>query len=123
MTGKNGSSSHPVMCLTVMVLAGASLPLIRAPLDAAERFRRADSNADGVLNIGDAVYTLGFLFRGSPDRIPREDAADSNDDGKLDISDPVHSLGYLFLGSPGPPPPFDSDASDCGDDPSPDALG
>ncbi len=123
MSSKNSSPPAALARAIVLVLAGSALLLDPSSLGAAQRFRRADSNSSGALDIGDAVFTLGFLFRGAPDRIPCEDAADSNDDGKLDISDPVHSLGYLFLGGPGPPPPFGPASSDCGDDPTADALG
>lgn len=34
----------------------------------------------------------------------------------------MRSLFFLFLGTPAPPPPFGNAASDCGEDPSVDAL-
>lgn len=74
-------------------------------------FRRGDANADGVLNLGDPVFTLHSLF--STGSLTCDDAADSNDDGRLDISDAIGTLGYLFLGSIRPPPPF----FECGLDP------
>jgi len=67
-------------------------------------FLRGDSNDDEGVDISDAVWTLGYLFQGSPSP-PCLDAADSNDDGELDISDPIHTLGFLFQGSATPPPP------------------
>jgi hypothetical protein len=86
---------------------------------AGDRFVRADSNADGALDISDSVYTLGYLFlAGPPPPSPCRGAADANDDGRLDIADPIFSISRLFRGGPLPPPPF----PDCGEDPSPDAL-
>ena len=58
-------------------------------------FLRGDSNADGVVDISDSVFTLSYLFFGG--RAPAcQDAADSNDDGAVDISDPIGALGVLF---------------------------
>jgi uncharacterized repeat protein (TIGR03803 family) len=76
---------------------------------AAGGFRlRGDSNGDGGRDISDAVYLLGFLFLGSPQRLPcgsgrAGDGAnlqllDFNVDRKIDLSDPVSLLGFLFLG-------------------------
>jgi hypothetical protein len=73
-------------------------------------FLRGDADANGAVDITDAVSTLNFLFLGGT-RPGCEDAADSNDDGELNISDGIHTLGFLFLGSE--PPPF----------PGPDAAG
>ncbi len=86
-------------------------------------FRRGDSNADGRVDIGDAICTLAYLF-GKPTEpcktsVPRcFDAADANDDGKVDIADPIATLSHLF-GHAGPlKPPF----GQCGIDPTSDTL-
>lgn len=86
-------------------------------LTVAPRFRRGDVNADGSLDISDAVSVLGFLFLGAspPSCI---DAADVNDDATIDISDGVSILLHLFLGGIEPPVPF----RDCGVDPTEDDL-
>lgn len=83
-----------------------------------ERFRRSDANADGLVDISDAIKTFGFLFLGD-DAPPCLDAVDSNDDAAVDISDGVNTLNFLFSG--GAPPP-DPGPANCGDDPTPDAL-
>ncbi|MBI4604552.1 MAG: hypothetical protein HY721_21530 [Planctomycetes bacterium] len=81
-------------------------------------FLRGDSNDDGRTDLSDAVFALGWLFRGQA--APAcGDAADSNDDGALDISDPVYLLSYLFAGGPAPPAPH----PEPGLDPSLDDLG
>lgn len=83
-----------------------------------KRLIRGDPNADGQVDISDAVATLGVLFLGQ-DGIYCEDAADSNDDGVVDISDAVTTLGILFLGQGEiPAPGMDT----CGSDPTADAL-
>ena len=62
---------------------------------------RGDANADGLINIADAVYLLNYLFTGGPAPEPLA-AGDANCDGKVDIADVVYLVNYLFLG--GPPP-------------------
>lgn len=67
-------------------------------------FRRGDSNGDSLVNISDAMATLGYLFLDG--RKPHcLDAADANDDGSLDMSDPIFTLDYLFRGVTGTLPP------------------
>ena len=70
-----------------------------------------DLNQDGVLDISDEISLLGYLFLGSPVRLPCHGEADSphnlavldsNGDRRLDVSDAIYTLRYLFLG--GPPP-------------------
>ncbi len=82
------------------------------------RFRRADSNGDGLVNIADPVQTLNWLF--ATGRMPRcLDAADANDDGSVDVSDALATLNYLFANglAPTAPGPFE-----CGPDPTNDRL-
>ncbi len=81
-------------------------------------FFRGDANADGNVNIADAVYILSYLFAGAP-APPCPDAADANDDGTLDIADAVAVLNHLFSGSGELPEPFGT----CGGDPTADQLG
>ena len=68
-------------------------------------FARGDSNADGRVDLSDAIATLGFLFLGDSEPTCL-DSADANGDARLDISDAVYSLGFLFLGGQEFPPPF-----------------
>ncbi len=83
----------------------------------APELRRGDANADGTLDIADAVRTLGYLFqRGEAPGCP--DAFDANDDGRIDISDPVGLLRHLFAGQALPDP-----GAVCGPDPTVDDLG
>ena len=74
-----------------------------APLGAV-RFRRGDSNDDGVGDISDAVHILLFLFSGgaTPDCL---EAADVDADGQHNLTDAVYLLGHLFQGGPPPPAP------------------
>lgn len=92
--------------------------LISGRLDAAEpQFVRGDADADGGLNITDAVAMLGCSFLGT--ECPAcADAADVNDDGQNNITDPVYLLNFLFLGQAPPPNPHQA----CGEDPTTDEL-
>ncbi len=82
-----------------------------------ERFMRGDSNADGAVNIADAISILGFLFGGEEAPVCM-DSADANDDGAVNIADAIRTLGYLFGGEEELPAPFGA----CGTDPTDDTL-
>jgi PKD repeat protein len=90
----------------------------RACLESTPVFRRGDANADGKVDISDAIAILGYLFGGG-DGPACLDAADANDDGKVDISDAIYLLAHLFLGGPAPPAPG---PIACGGDPTDDNL-
>jgi hypothetical protein len=82
-------------------------------------FRRGDANADGEVDMSDAVHILQFLFGDSP--FPTcPDAADVQDSGELDISDAVATLNHLFIGAI---PPAAPGPRACGVDPTSDMLG
>ena len=67
-------------------------------------FERGDANADGSVNIADAIFTLSSLF--SPSGAPLcDEALDVNDDGGLNIADAIFLLGSLFVPSADPVPP------------------
>jgi hypothetical protein len=92
-------------------------------ITAAGTFRRGDSNADGSLDIADAVCTLGYLFGGPEIACAQSvssclDAADANDDGRIDIADAVKILTHLFAQAGPLPAPF----GECGADPTEDML-
>ncbi|MGE3163804.1 MAG: DUF1800 domain-containing protein [Planctomycetota bacterium] len=76
-------------------------------------FVRGDANADGAVNVGDPITTLGYLFAGALDSVPCLDAADANDDEAVNVADVVATLAFLFGSGPAPaaPTPF------CGADP------
>jgi hypothetical protein len=80
-------------------------------------FRRGDANADGEVDIADAMFTLSWLFAEGVDPSCL-DAADSNDDGEIDIADAIKTLGHLFAGEGDLPDPFGA----CGPDATEDEL-
>ncbi|MEM7164184.1 MAG: hypothetical protein AAF581_01895 [Planctomycetota bacterium] len=90
------------------------------PVTPPTQWIRGDCNADGGVDIADAVAALSFLFPPGPigPTVPCENACDANDDEQLNIGDPVYTLFALFAGGPPPPTPHPT----CGTDPTPGAL-
>ncbi len=83
-------------------------------------FIRGDTNADGMVNIADAIMTLEYVTgRLSDNDAINLDAADVDDTGHLDLSDGIYLFNYFFSGGPAPAQPFPTP----GVDPTPDALG
>ncbi|MCK4224736.1 MAG: dockerin type I repeat-containing protein [candidate division Zixibacteria bacterium] len=60
-----------------------------------------DVNADAVIDIGDVVYVVNYLYKNGPDPDPLE-AGDANCDGIIDLGDVVYLINYLFKGGPEP---------------------
>ncbi len=66
-----------------------------------ELFLRGDATGDGILDIGDVVFLVNYLYREDIPPFPQV-AGDANCDGVVDLGDVVYMLNYLFRG--GPPP-------------------
>jgi uncharacterized protein (DUF608 family) len=64
-------------------------------------YQRGDANSDGMINAGDVVYLLSYLYRSGPAPSPLE-AGDCNCDGVVNGEDVVYLINYLFRN--GPPP-------------------
>lgn len=62
---------------------------------------RGDANGDGVIDVGDVVYLINYLFKGGPAPDPLE-AGDANFDGVVDVGDVVYLINYLFKNGPQP---------------------
>ncbi|MBI4603026.1 MAG: VCBS repeat-containing protein [Planctomycetes bacterium] len=82
-----------------------------------ERFRRGDANADGGVDLSDAVTVLEHLFRGGAPPVCLK-AADADDDGALSLRDAIAVLLHLFAGAGPLPEPSGA----CGADPTRDGL-
>ena len=86
-------------------------------------FIRADANEDFMVDIGDTITTLDYLFTNGtgPECLARLDV---NDDDIIDIGDAIYLLNALFVsGSADPPPPFGSFLDLVpGPDPTPSAV-
>src|SRR5262249_53589205 len=81
-------------------------------------FVRGDVNADGEVDLSDAVRVLRHLFLGQPPSLECEKSADADGGGKVDLADIVHLLSYLFLSGPPPRAPHPA----CGAEREPTAL-
>ena len=60
-----------------------------------------DVNSDGVVDVGDVVYLINYLFKGGAAPNPIQ-AGDVTRDGVVDIGDVVYLINYLFKGGPAP---------------------
>ena len=60
-----------------------------------------DANSDAIVNVGDVVYIIGYVFKGGP---PPEFLCDGdvNGDGALNVGDAVYLVQWIFNG--GQPP-------------------
>lgn len=76
------------------------------------QFVRGNINGTGVVDLGDAIYALNYLFSdgGTP---PCLDAADVNDDDSVDLADAIRMINWMFLDGDQPESPYPN----CGFDP------
>ena len=59
--------------------------------------RCGDANSDDVVDVGDVVYVINYLFKSGP--APKTiQAADTNCDSIVDVGDVVYLINYLFKG-------------------------
>jgi hypothetical protein len=58
-----------------------------------------DANEDGSFGIGDAVYLVAWIFKGSPGPICY-DEGNVNGDDWIDVGDVVYMINYIFYGGP-----------------------
>jgi hypothetical protein len=71
-----------------------------------------DANADGGINVSDAVYIINYVFIGGAAPIPYE-AGDANCDGGVNVSDAVYIINYVFVGGSDPCDPNNDGIPDC----------
>jgi len=60
-----------------------------------------DANGDGMVNVGDAVFLISYVFRGGPAPDPLQ-AGDANNDGMTNVGDAVYVINYVFKGGLAP---------------------
>jgi len=60
-----------------------------------------DVNGDGVIDLGDVLYIISYLYKGGPAPDPLE-TGDCNGDGVVDLGDVLHLINYLYKGGPAP---------------------
>lgn len=119
----DGVLGNPPVENVVVVGVGSNIPAFTdgvielVPGNISGEFIRGDGNADGSVNLVDAIYSLNYLFLSGPSLCLS--ALDVDDNGGVSLADPVTLLGYLFLSGPNPAIPFPG----CGADPTTDSLG
>jgi parallel beta-helix repeat protein len=62
----------------------------------------SDVNNDGIINVGDVVYLITYLYRGGSEPIPQLCVGDANCDDIVNVGDVVYLITYLYRG--GAPP-------------------
>ena len=107
-----------VLDLVALGASGSAAMFLRGNPRPGSVFRRGDADADGQVQINDAVQVLSRLFLGG-DALLCEDAADADDSGTLSLDDPIRLLSWLFLADDPPPAPG---PTTCGPDVGADAL-
>ena len=60
-----------------------------------------DANDDGLINVGDAVYIINYIFKGGSAPSPLC-YGDTNGDDGVDVGDAVYLINYIFKGGPAP---------------------
>ncbi len=71
-------------------------------LDKIGFYYRGDMVLDGIIDTGDVVYLINYLFKNGWGILPQE-TGDANADGNVSISDVIYLINYLFKGGPEPP--------------------
>jgi hypothetical protein len=62
-----------------------------------------DANGDNLINVGDVVFIINYVFRGGPPPDPIC-SGDANGDGEANVGDGVFQLNFIFNGGPTPDP-------------------
>jgi len=66
------------------------------------QFLCGNVNKDGVVDVGDVVYLINYLFKNGPAPVPILRAGDASCDGVVDVGDVVYLINYLFKNGPEP---------------------
>jgi len=60
-----------------------------------------DVNVDDVVDLGDVLYLISYLYKGGPAPDPLE-VGDCDCDGVVDLGDVLFLINYLYKGGPAP---------------------
>jgi hypothetical protein len=63
-----------------------------------------DVNNNGVVNLGDVVYLIAYLYKSGPAPVPSLCVGDVNNNNAVDLGDLVYLITYLYKGGPAPDP-------------------
>jgi hypothetical protein len=61
-----------------------------------------DVNGDFVVNVGDVVYLVSYLYKGGPAPYCPAARGDVNSDGVINVGDVVYIVSFLYKGGPEP---------------------
>jgi hypothetical protein len=61
-----------------------------------------DANGDFVVNVGDVVYLVSYLYKGGPAPYCPTARGDVNNDGVINVGDVVYIVSFLYKGGPEP---------------------
>ena len=64
-------------------------------------YLRGDANQDGIINVGDIVYLVSYLYKNGPAPAPVW-VGDCNCDEIVNVGDVVFLVSYLYKGGPEP---------------------
>ncbi|KPL00064.1 MAG: hypothetical protein AMJ91_05480 [candidate division Zixibacteria bacterium SM23_73_3] len=62
-----------------------------------------DANGDSLVDLGDVLFIVNYLYKGGPDPCVIE-AADPNADCKVDLGDVLYLINFLYREGPSPEP-------------------
>jgi len=68
---------------------------------ASPQYIPGDANGDEIVNVGDVVYLVNYLYKNGPAPYPLA-AGDANCDEIINVGDVIYLVNYLYKG--GPPP-------------------
>lgn len=63
-----------------------------------------DVTNDGIVNAGDVIYLVSYLYRGGPPPVPFTCVGDVNNDDIVNAGDVVYLVSYLYRSGPAPNP-------------------
>jgi hypothetical protein len=63
-----------------------------------------DVTNNGIVDVGDVVYLVTYLYKGGPAPIPMVCVGDVNNNDIVDVGDLVYLVSYLYRGGPAPDP-------------------
>jgi hypothetical protein len=61
-----------------------------------------DVQGDQIVNVGDVVYLVSYLYRGGPAPVCPSNRGDVNKDGIINVGDVVYLVGFLYRAGPKP---------------------
>ncbi|HEQ97948.1 MAG TPA: hypothetical protein ENO22_01250 [candidate division Zixibacteria bacterium] len=76
--------------------------IVRINILCKDDYASGDVNADGNLNVSDAVWIINYVFAGGEEPRPSLIKGDANCDNLVNVSDAIWLMNYVFVG--GPPP-------------------